>query len=257
MSRDILSGKFTEPELDLLPYLVTDSSIAIDVGSNYGLYLYHLSRNVGSRGFVFGYEPISITFRTLKNVVRHLSLTNTLISNIGLSDQQSTATFEVPVQAGGHLMGGQAHISVVNSFSRSLERRGNQIWAQSRKFRCELDCLDNLLSDDQKSKVSFVKLDTEGSEFLAIDGAMDTLKFSLPNLLVEINPYYLDYFNISLSESLDKLFNIGYHMYQYNHSERLLAPVSIDEVIEANYIFIHDSKLHLVSDINQQIISVH
>ena len=126
----------------------------------------------------------------------------------------------------------------------------------NREISLRIRLLDNLLSDDQKSKVSFVKLDTEGSEFLAIDGAMDTLKFSSQISLLKLILTILIIL-IFLLANLDKLFNIGYHMYQYNHSERLLAPVSIDEVIEANYIFIHDSKLHLVSDINQQIISVH
>src|SRR5207244_2514366 len=44
---DIRRGRWTEPELRLIPLVVRPGESAIDVGANYGLWSYHLARAVG------------------------------------------------------------------------------------------------------------------------------------------------------------------------------------------------------------------
>src|SRR5919112_1934529 len=45
---DIRSGKWTEPEVDLLPLAVRAGDTALDIGANFGLYCHHLARVVGA-----------------------------------------------------------------------------------------------------------------------------------------------------------------------------------------------------------------
>jgi hypothetical protein len=42
MARDILRGRYSEPELDLVNQVVSPGDCVLDVGANYGLYSYHL-----------------------------------------------------------------------------------------------------------------------------------------------------------------------------------------------------------------------
>src|SRR4051794_41410422 len=61
MAWDIRTGAMSEPELDLIAYAVRSGETAIDIGANYGLYSYHLSRAVAPNGRVYAFEPIPFT----------------------------------------------------------------------------------------------------------------------------------------------------------------------------------------------------
>lgn len=47
MAWDIRRRSWAEPELDLLPYAVCEGETVLDIGANYGIYSYYLSRQVG------------------------------------------------------------------------------------------------------------------------------------------------------------------------------------------------------------------
>ena len=253
MAKDIRSGKFYEAELYLLPYLVPKASIAIDIGSNYGLYSYHLSNLVGGCGKVYGFEPIPITFNTLSKVLKILSITNITITKQGLSNFVGSALFEVPLQDGGHLMGGQAHL--LNSDSINADQSSKSSWRNTKTFECQVNVLDRVIPNDEKHRVSFIKLDTEGCEFLILDGALETITASKATLLIEINPQYLEYFKISLAASLEKLAILDYKLYSYKETSRSLVIISDSEIVEANYIFIHNSNIKIVDEINSKSIN--
>src|SRR5882762_9786760 len=67
---DIRKGSWAEPELDLIALAVKPSETALDLGANYGLYSYHLSRALGSSGRIYAFEPVPFTFSTLRLVSR-------------------------------------------------------------------------------------------------------------------------------------------------------------------------------------------
>jgi len=65
---DIRTGSWSEPELDLIPFAVQKGESVLDIGANYGLYTYHLSRAVGPSGRVYAFEPVPFTTATLRLV---------------------------------------------------------------------------------------------------------------------------------------------------------------------------------------------
>src|SRR5947208_12661461 len=73
---DIRSGSWSEPELDLIPFAVRPGETAVDVGANYGLYSFHLSKAVGPAGRVYAFEPVPFTYETLRLVSKALRLRN-------------------------------------------------------------------------------------------------------------------------------------------------------------------------------------
>src|SRR5260370_38755263 len=67
-ARDIRNGSWSEPELDLIPFAVRPGGTALDLGANFGLYSYHLSRALGASCRPYSFGPAPFTFATTRVV---------------------------------------------------------------------------------------------------------------------------------------------------------------------------------------------
>lgn len=83
----------------------------LDIGANYGLYTYHLSRAVGPSGRVYAFEPVPFTSATLRLVSRILHLGNVELIPKGCGDRAAKVPFTLPIQASGAISAGLAHIA--------------------------------------------------------------------------------------------------------------------------------------------------
>ena len=73
MAKDIYTDEWAiKNELGIfwIESILKPGDIAIDVGANYGLYTYKLSNAVGDNRFVYAFEPIPYTFRTLQKIIK-------------------------------------------------------------------------------------------------------------------------------------------------------------------------------------------
>jgi FkbM family methyltransferase len=235
MAWDIWRGRFTEPELDLLPAAVRPGDTVVDIGANYGVYSYHLDRAVGATGRVFAFEPVPFTFRTLCLVARLLRFRGVELIAKGCGDRPGTVTFTVPLQDSGAPSAGQAHLG-----SRNDERAGKERhvrWPRRKEVTCEVVALDDFLPP--VADLSFIKCDIEGAELLAFRGAEKTINRHLPTVLCEINPWFLDGFGITLDDLTGFFLRKGYRLYRYKEEARLLNEVVPGDVVEDNYVFAH------------------
>lgn len=240
MAWDIRTGKWTEPELDLIAYAVAPGESALDIGANYGLYSYHLSRRTGPRGRVYAFEPVPFTHQTLRRVARLLRLRGVEIIPKGCSDRSGEITFTVPVQASGAVAAGLAYVG-----GRDDDREGKdeQVrWAATRDVRGEVVALDEFLPDIER--LALIKCDIEGAELFAFRGAERLIDRHLPSVICEINPWYLEGFGVRLEELTGFFLEKGYGLYRYSNDggRGRLRPVAPGEVVEDNYAFIHPSR---------------
>jgi FkbM family methyltransferase len=237
---DIRGGSWSEPELDLIPYAIKPGETALDIGANFGLYCYYLSRHLGGRGRVYAFEPVPFTYRTLKQVARLLRFRNVEIVPKGCSDKAGTITFTVPVQDSGQIAAGLAYRG-----GRDDDRAGKETqvrWSATRDVEGEVIALDDFLPESEP--VSLIKCDIEGAELYAFRGAEALIDRQLPTVICEINPWYLEGFGIRLDELTGFFFGKGYVIYHYRNDEgaRRLRAVEVSEIAEDNYIFIHPSR---------------
>lgn len=238
---DIRTGSWSEPELQILPFAIRQGDTALDLGANYGLYCYHLSRAVGKTGHVYAFEPVPFTVQTLRGVVQIMRLKNVEIIAKGCSDRAGKVSFILPVQSSGPLSTGQAHMG-----SRNNQRTGRAQhfpYPKTEEVLCEVVALDDFLPTPHS--LSFIKCDIEGAELLAFRGAENLIQKNLPTVLCEINPWFLEGFGIRLEELLDFFFKKGYRLYHYSQNpggKWVLQEVSLKEVVEDNYLFIHPSR---------------
>lgn len=236
MARDIVSGRFREPELVLLPAAVKPGETVLDVGANFGLYSYHLSKQVGPGGKVISFEPVPFTVATLRRVIRRLGAKNVDIRAVGVGDKPGTLTFTVPLQRSGQLMAGQAHIATRNDDHGDIE--GQVRWEKTTQIHCPVIVLDDELKD--LKSLSFIKIDIEGAEVFAFRGARRLIEQFHPTILIEINPWFLDGFQLTMDDLTGPFRDLGYKVYRYDPVRGKLDHVADEStIVEYNYLFIH------------------
>lgn len=227
---DIRSGRWLEPELGLVPHLLAAGETAVDVGANFGLWTYHLSRAAGPRGSVLALEPVPFSAAALRRVVRLLGLRNVTVVEQGLSDVPGRVRFVLPLQESGVPNAGLAHLG-----SRDDARGGGDRVAagEADEIICEVVRLDDLgVSGD----LAFLKCDVEGAELLALRGAEATLARHAPTLLLEVDPWFLEGFGFRPGDLLDFLSVRGYAAYRYAAGR--LRPASAAD-LPGNLLFVH------------------
>lgn len=242
---DIFRGTWTEPELDLVPLAALPGDTVLDVGANFGLYTYHMSKAVGPRGKVYAFEPLPFTAKTLRLVTSILRIQNAELVEKGCSDQNGTVRFEVPVQESGAISAGLAHLGERNDARPGKEQHAR--YDKNQEVTCEVVALDSFLPPD--ADVSLFKCDIEGAELLAFRGATRLIERCTPTVICEINPWFLEGFGVRLSSLLEFFFGRGYSLYRYQGergSERL-CQVAPSEVVEDNYLFLHPSRASRLS----------
>tara|TARA_B100000700_G_C15062736_1_gene867006 strand:- start:6509 stop:7357 length:849 start_codon:yes stop_codon:yes gene_type:complete len=241
MSRDIVNNVMTEAEIELLNYAIIKGENVIDIGANYGMYTYHMSNLVGENGNVIAFEPIPFTFKTLTKICKRLSLKNVTLHMLAISDKNELASFKIPLQAAGHLMAGQAYLGSRKDNHGDIE---NQVrWNKTTEIISRTIHLDG--SGLIREPISLIKLDIEGAEYFALKGAKKLIDENDPTIIMEINPWFLDGFSYSIDDLIEPLFKQGYKMYMYLKDQKILKPITtFESVLEANYVFIHKSKLN-------------
>src|SRR5262245_31922159 len=235
MAWDIRRGNWTEPELQLIPYALREGEAALDIGANYGLYSYHLSRALGGRGRVYAFEPVPFTCGTFRLISKVLRFRNVELVPKGCSDKNGQVTFELPLQASGAIAAGLTFLG-----GRHNQRTGKEQHARfegTREIRCDVVRIDDSLRDP--GELAFVKCDIEGAELLALRGAEKTIEQFAPTVLCEINPWFLEGFGIQLGDLLGFFASRGYELYWFDDSRRKLVARQPDQVVEDNYVFLH------------------
>jgi FkbM family methyltransferase len=240
---DIRTGVWAEPELQLIPFAVKPGESVLDIGANYGVYSYHLSRAVGGAGRVYAFEPIPFTYETCKLVGKFLGFRNVEMIQKGCSDRTGTVAFTLPIQDSGAISAGLAHLS-----GRNDQRPGKEqysIYDRTRELVCDVVALDDFLP--ALSNLSFIKSDIEGADLLAMRGAVRLIERHHPTIQCEINPWFLEGFGIP-PHAFSEFFEArGYQMYHYEATEqrRWLRAASIEALgifSTHNYLFIHPSR---------------
>jgi len=231
---DIRTGGWTEPEIDLVPYAVRPGETALDLGANFGLYAYHLSRALGPQGQVHAFEPVPFTYGTLLTVLKLLRTKNIATYDKGVGERDERVRFTVPVATSGALSTGQAHAA-----QRDDERPGREKHVKfddSRTFECHLVALDDFLPSLRD--LSLIKCDIEEAELFAFRGAVEAIERFRPTVICEIVPWFIEGFGETLDSLVGFFTSRGYETYIYK-PDKTLAKVTVAEIVEDNYVFIH------------------
>jgi FkbM family methyltransferase len=162
------------PFSPIVKQLVKPGDCVVDAGANVGYVTLLLSRWVGEKGCVHSFEPVPETFEWLSESVRKLKLANVSLHNCGLSNSEQSAVMGIPRYSSG---GENLYESRIVE-----EGRGARF---ARTVNVSLNTLDSLLAGSSR-RVSFIKIDVEGHELLAVKGALQVISRDKPALLIEV-----------------------------------------------------------------------
>lgn len=239
--RDIEHRLVEEKEMNLLPLIVKEGDTVIDIGANYAYYCERLSKLVGNSGTVHAFEPIPFTYEVCAMIVKKLNLKNVNLYNKGVSDKTMTVEFSVPKLDFGGISAGQAHIS-----GRTIDvdkKKDYYNFDSEEKVQCEVVDLDSFLGD-KISNLSFVKIDIEGAEYMALKGMEKMIQIHKPILLLEIQPTFLKGFNIDESDFKSYLTSdLGYQLFVFNSTSCKLNYYTETSFADDNYILVHMDKV--------------
>jgi FkbM family methyltransferase len=236
MAWDIRSGAMSEPEIDLIRYAVREGDTAIDIGANYGLYSYHLSRAVAANGRVYAFEPIPFTAGAFRLIARLLSFRNVELIEKGCGEAAGEVAFTVPVQESGAIIAGTVHMGARNNDRPGHERHAR--FTRTKKVTCQVVTVDDYLGN--LKDVSFLKCDIEGADLYALRGAKRLIEQHHPIVVCEINPWFLEGFGIRVEDIVGFFAERGYGLFRYEQG-RLRARSAAD-VVEDNWVFVHPDR---------------
>ena len=154
-----------EYELRQLPRLVDPKRAAIDVGGNIGTYSFFLS-GLASRVIVFEPNPY------YAERLRLIKLTGVTVQQVAVSNGEGQSSLRIPFVSPGQEDQGRG----------SLDHQAVPDDTLSRTVEVPLRSIDSYDFRD----VGFIKIDIEGHEERALEGAMRTVERERPNLLIEI-----------------------------------------------------------------------
>lgn len=134
---------------------INEGSVVIDAGANIGFYTVLFAKLVGLSGFVFAFEPNEKNFKILKN--RTNKFKNVKVINAALSDKSGKLDL---------------YISEELNVDHQTYDSG-----ESRK-KVQIDCfsLDDYCDLNGIRKVSFVKMDLQGYDAVALRGMEVTIR---------------------------------------------------------------------------------
>ena len=214
-------------ETKLLSGLIKPGWTVLDIGANFGWYSIHFSRLVDLSGKVFSFEPIPESYEELNLNIKLNSCQNIKTFNTALGNKDNIVSFGVPEIDGG--------LGASSQFLRCKK----QIQTTMRR-------LDDIIEEQNITKVDFIKADIEGGELDMLRGAEKVLEKFKPIIMIEIVDVHChrfghlsaDVYQFLLSKGYSGLFIANEYTKEKTNIEidKLTKP-NINNLLNGNYLF--------------------
>jgi len=155
-----IRGTYETEKTEAFQRCVNAGDVVYDVGGHVGYYSVISSQMTGARGRVFVFEPRPVNASYIKQHIKINGLKNVTLFDVAVSDKTGNAKFESRIGTGtGHLSSeGNLHVKTI--------------------------VLDEFVFEKSLPYPDFLKIDIEGGEIKALNGAQKILTKARPKLLI-------------------------------------------------------------------------
>jgi FkbM family methyltransferase len=170
-------GYFEKQTTETLDRLIKKNYVIIDIGANIGAHTLHMAKNVGDKGKVYAIEPTNYAFNKLeRNIAINPAINSRVIAKqLLLISENNKDTITNGVYSSWPL---------VRVKNRHHVHRGIEMSISG----AEKSTLDNMVIDQQISKIDIIKLDVDGNELdILIGGQKSIIEFK-PVFVMELGP---------------------------------------------------------------------
>lgn len=221
---------YEQESIDLFRGLASRASSILDVGANTGIYsLVAAIENPLSK--VYAFEPVPRIFNRLEQNRDINNAANVQLNQSVIADFNGSTTLYIPTEK----------IPTSSSTAAGHRRAVETIEVNATS-------LDSFIELEGISKVDLMKIDTESTEPLVLDGALKMIERDRPTIVCEV-------LRPRTGKALRKILdNFGYQYYWITPNGLIKQdrPIGDPEFKYLNYLFIQPDK---ISNIEAQIIS--
>jgi len=187
----INNGVYEEEVVDCAKKYVQPDSAVLDVGANFGQMTVIFSSMVGQKGKVYSFDADDFVFDILKKNIEVNNLVNV-----------------TPIFGAVHNVTGETLFFPEQDFVKWGAYGAYGIDYNARSGRkVPTITIDSLNIAD---KISFMKIDIQGGDLLALKGAVQTIKRNKMPIIFEYESAYQDDFKFNFQEYVDFVLSIGY-----------------------------------------------
>lgn len=222
-------GTFYEPGTSrFLMHVLSAGDTFIDIGGHVGYFSMLAAARVGTNGDVITFEPSPGNFRQLVEHVALNGFTNVLPLHLALGASEHVAALHFNADNdGGHALW-DVGLHPHNQLSRD-NPRVDPVYTTR---------LDRVLCGRPLRSLKLMKLDIEGSEVLALEGARTTIERTrVPFIIAEVNRTALEQMGASESTLRSLMREMGYDTFIIQDAEPFLVALSDDMTVTNNYVF--------------------
>ena len=188
----------------------------IDVGANMGYFSLLASKVVGEDGRILAIEPSSRDFTRLVDNVNINHLSNINPYRLAISDKKGTTKLSVACE----------ERSSLNTLGTSFGFKGIEKVAIE---DVETDTIDAIVEKEGIKSVDVLKIDIEGSEMVALQGAKNTIEKYRPVILLGTNEGALSACGVDIKDLKALLKELRYKSYVLEFSPKF-ALVPYDDI---------------------------
>lgn len=191
-------------ELPKLRTLINEDDYVLDVGANIGEFSIFMGTSFKSLN-LYAFEPVSSIRAKLENNVKLNRIPRLEIQNFGLSSEKT----QLPIYGKTKE---KYKDGTYNEGMATIYKNENR-----RDFieTIELETLDMFVESKKLKRVDFIKMDIEGAELFALQGAKETLLKFHPKIWMEINPETMTAAGYTANDIMNLLSPLGYVAHQF------------------------------------------
>jgi FkbM family methyltransferase len=196
IAQHLKKNKVWEPHFkEVIKVLVEPGATVIDAGANFGYNSVLMGKQIGPDGTLVSFEPQRIIYQQLCGNLILNNIYNATAYQAALGDGSKGVANMKPVEY---------QAEWVNIGDTSIGEDGEEVAVYT-------------LDEIGISKLDFIKMDVQGYELFALQGAQNILTTYQPDLFIEIEPHQLIKFNITEEQLLSFIKSFGYSIYKINN----------------------------------------
>lgn len=233
-----MNGDGEDDGIKFVSKLLKEDDVFFDVGANVALF--SLQIDALKKGLTYyAFEPLPPTFAKLEKTLKLNNSTNIKAFNLGMSDKKGSFDFYLPgTSEAASLQPVTDEFYLKESDASGKYVGGNKM----EKVLCQVTTLDEFCTDHNISRMDFMKIDVEGNEKFALDGAVNTLKKLQPMIYCEMLRKHAARFGYHPNDIIAMMKSHGYGCFTINNDTIEKFEKMDENTIETNFLFLHLEK---------------